>query len=86
MAEKQRAKGETRFAEWLKHQGMSCDTFFEIYGCPRKAVFFMSDPTRYTTPAKAIPLAVLVRVAEITGISPGELIDDVVAWMPEVDE
>lgn len=80
MAEKQHAKGDTRFAAWLKEQGMSCDTFYEVYGVPRKATFFMSDPTRYTLPMKQIPLAVLVRVAEITGISPGELIDDVVTW------
>jgi hypothetical protein len=87
MAEKQHAKGETRFAQWLNDQGMSCHTFWEVYGgVGRKATFFLSDPTRYALPTKSIPLRVLARVAEITGISPGELVDDVVAWMPEVDE
>jgi len=74
-------KGDTRLAIWLRNQGMSCDTFWEVYGgVSRKCLFWLADPTRYSLPMKQIPLAVLVRISEITGISAGELVDDVVAW------
>jgi len=73
-------RGDTRLAQWLRDQGMHISTFQQLYDVPRRTLTFLVDPERgwNQPPIKQLPIALLVRVAQATGLTPGDLVNDVV--------